>query len=139
MEEPLVSYLGARRLTCPQGHRRKRHKRDRRAQFFDIEAEVEDEDEGEDDEKDGEEIEGFIDNDHPDDLVEAGRLDDDRRHRELDRRREMEASLDAEKQAEILKQRYGGRRPVKGLGDSTIVPKRLLLPSVHDPSIWAVR
>jgi len=51
----------------------------------------------------------------------------------------MEASLDAEKQAEILKQRYGNRRPAKGYGDSAVVPKRLLLPSVDDPSIWAVR
>jgi len=51
----------------------------------------------------------------------------------------MEASLDAEKQAEILRQRYGNRRPAKGFGDSAVVPKRLLLPSVDDPSIWAVR
>ncbi|KAH0595141.1 hypothetical protein MHUMG1_06890 [Metarhizium humberi] len=81
----------------------------------------------------------FIDNEHPDDIAESARLDDDRRHRELDRRREMEASLDAEKQAEILRQRYGNRRPAKGFGDSAVVPKRLLLPSVDDPSIWAVR
>ncbi|RCI13619.1 hypothetical protein L249_5569 [Ophiocordyceps polyrhachis-furcata BCC 54312] len=121
-----------------QGHRRKR-RRDRRNAFFDIEAEVDDEDEGEDEEKDGEEIEDFIDNAHPDDVAESARLDDDRRHRELDRRREMEASMDAEKQAEILRQRYGNRRPAKGFGDSTVVPKRLLLPSVDDPSIWAVR
>ncbi|KID77617.1 Transcription elongation factor SPT5 [Metarhizium brunneum] len=121
-----------------QGHRRKR-RRDRRNAFFDIEAEVDDEDEGEDEEKDGEEIEDFIDNEHPDDIAESARLDDDRRHRELDRRREMEASLDAEKQAEILRQRYGNRRPAKGFGDSAVVPKRLLLPSVDDPSIWAVR
>lgn len=52
----------------------------------------------------------------------------------------MEASLDAEKQAEILKQRYATRTKTgRGLGDSTIVPRRLLLPSVDDPSIWAVR
>lgn len=121
-----------------QGHRRKR-RRDRRNAFFDIEAEVDDEDEGEDEEKDGEEIGDFIDNEHPDDIAESARLDDDRRHRELDRRREMEASLDAEKQAEILRQRYGNRRPAKGFGDSAVVPKRLLLPSVDDPSIWAVR
>ncbi|EQK99437.1 transcription initiation protein spt5 [Ophiocordyceps sinensis CO18] len=120
------------------GHRRKR-RRDRRNAFFDIEAEVDDEDEGEDEEKDGEEIEDFIDNAHPDDMAESARLDDDRRHRELDRRREMEASMDAEKQAEILRQRYGNRRPAKGFGDSAVVPKRLLLPSVDDPSIWAVR
>lgn len=122
-----------------QGHRRKR-RRDRRAAFFDIEAEVDDEDEGEDDEKEGEEIEDFIEHDdHPDDIAESGRLNDDRRHRELDRRREMEASLDAEKQAEILRERYGKRAPARALGDSTVVPKRLLLPSVEDPSIWAVR
>lgn len=122
-----------------QGHRRKRQ-RDRRNAFIDIEAEVDDEDEGEDEEKDGEEIEDFIiDNAHPDDLAESSRLDDDRRHRELDRRREMESSMDAEKQAEILRQRYGNRRPGKSFGDSAVVPKRLLLPSVDDPSIWAVR
>ncbi|EFX05747.1 transcription initiation protein spt5 [Grosmannia clavigera kw1407] len=120
-------------------HRRKRHKRDSRAAFFDIEAEVDDEDEAEDEEKEGEEIEDFIDNAHPDDLEETNNLNDDRRHRELDRRRELEQSLDAEKQAEILRQRYGNRRPAKGLGDSAVVPRRLLLPSVEDPSIWAVR
>lgn len=47
--------------------------------------------------------------------------------------------MDAEKQAEILHQRYGNRRSAKGFGDSAVVPKRLLLPSVDDPSIWAVR
>ncbi|KAK5657434.1 hypothetical protein OQA88_3006 [Cercophora sp. LCS_1] len=121
------------------GHRRKR-RRDRRAAFFDIEAEVDDEDEAEEDEKDGEEIEDFIEqDDHPDDIGEGGRINDDRRHRELDRRREMEASLDAEKQAEILRERYGKRAPARGLGDMSVVPKRLLLPSVDDPSIWAVR
>ncbi|PHH65375.1 hypothetical protein CDD81_2479 [Ophiocordyceps australis] len=121
-----------------QGHRRKR-RRERRNAFLDIEAEVDDEDEGEDEEKEGEEIEDFIDNAHPDDVAESARLDDDRRHRELDRRREMEASMDAEKQAEILRQRYGNRRPARGFGDSAVVPRRLLLPSVDDPSIWAVR
>jgi len=125
-------------LTNPQRHRRKRRK-DHRAAFFDIEAEVEDEDEAEDDEKDGEEIEDFIDNAHPDDIAESGHLDDDRRHRELDRRREIEASMDAEKQAEILRARYGKRAPARGYGEMTVVPKRLLLPSVDDPGIWAVR
>ncbi|RGP81620.1 transcription elongation factor spt5 [Fusarium longipes] len=120
-----------------QGHRRKRRK-ERGANFFDIEAEVDDEDEGEDDEMLGEEIGDFITNDHPDDIAETG-IDDDRRHRELDRRRDMDSSMDAEKQAEILRQRYGNRRSGKGFRDVSIVPKRLLLPSVDDPSIWAVR
>lgn len=85
----------------------------------------------------GEEIGDFITNDHPDDIAETG--DDDRRHRELDRRRDMDSSMDAEKQAEILRQRYGNRRSGKGFRDVSVVPKRLLLPSVDDPSIWAVR
>lgn len=72
-------------------------------------------------------------------MAESGRLDDDRRHRELDRRRELESSMDAEKQAEILRQRYGNRRSARGFGEASVVPKRLLLPSVDDPSIWAVR
>lgn len=84
----------------------------------------------------------FIADTHPDDLADmpAGRDDDDRRHRELDRRREMEANLDAEKQAEILRQRYASRKGSgRGIGDSAVIPKRLLLPSVDDPSIWSVR
>src|SRR5690606_20518026 len=95
--------------------------------FLDIEAEVDDEDEGEDDERDGEEIEGFIDHSFPDDIVDTERMDDSKRHRELDRRREVEAGLDAEKQAEILRQRYGNRRSGRGRGNSTVIPKRLLL------------
>lgn len=113
--------------------------REMRNAFIDNEALVDDEDEAEDEEKEDEEIEDFIDRAHPDDEGESGRLDDDRRHRDLDRQREIEASMDAEKQAEILKQRYGYRKTGKGFGDSAVVPKRLLLPSVDDPSIWAVR
>lgn len=121
-----------------KGHRRKR-RRDRRNAFFDIEAEVDDEDEDEGEENDGEEIENFIDNDHPDDVASGARLDDERRHRELDRRREMDDNMDAEKQAERLREKYGNRRGGKGFGESAVVPKRLLLPSVDDPGIWAVR
>jgi transcription elongation factor SPT5 len=47
--------------------------------------------------------------------------------------------MDAEKQAEILRQRYGNRRSNRAFGDSAVVPRRLLLPSVDDPGIWAVR
>jgi len=125
------------------GHRRKR-RRDRRNVFLDVEAEVdEDEDENEDDEDELNEIkDNFLADIHPDDLADlpAGGETDDRRHRELDRRREIEASLDAEKQAEILRQRYANKnRSGRAIGDSAVVPKRLLLPSVDDPSIWAVR
>ncbi|RKF76324.1 Transcription elongation factor SPT5 [Golovinomyces cichoracearum] len=126
-----------------QGHRRKR-RRERRNQFLDVEAEVdEDEDENDDDEDELNEIkDNFIADTHPDDLADlpTGLEIDDRRHRELDRRREVEASIDAERQAEILRQRYGAKgRSARGIGDSAVVPKRLLLPSVDDPSIWAVK
>lgn len=85
----------------------------------------------------------FIADTHPDDDLDLP-LDgdrDDRRHRELDRRRELENNLDAEKLAESLKLRYSNKSKSGrlGMGDSTVVPKRLLLPSVEDPSIWAVR
>ncbi|KAH7379713.1 hypothetical protein BKA64DRAFT_234011 [Cadophora sp. MPI-SDFR-AT-0126] len=125
------------------GHRRKR-RRERRNQFLDVEAEVdEDEDDIDDDEDELNEIkDNFIADTHPDDLADlpAGGEFDDKRHRELDRRREMEASLDAEKQAEILRQRYANKnRSGRGAGDSAVVPRRLLLPSVDDPSIYAVR
>ncbi|KAI9831139.1 MAG: hypothetical protein M1819_005227 [Sarea resinae] len=121
------------------GHRRKRARRGRGNQFLDVEAEV-DEDEDEADEEDDElQPDGFIADTHPDDLADlpAGGETDDRMHIELDRRRELEAGLDAEKQAAALKERYGRNRAAPS--DSVVVPKRLLLPSVNDPSIWGVR
>ena len=108
--------------------------------LFDMEAMV---DEGEEDEGDEEdelrEGEGFIVDTHPDDVADlpAGRDGDDRQHRELDRRREVEASLDAERQAELLRKRY--RRNRVAPTDSIAVPKRLLLPSVEDPGIYGVK
>ncbi|KAK5004761.1 hypothetical protein LTR28_008502, partial [Elasticomyces elasticus] len=91
-----------------KGRPRKRRKRDPRAQFLDVEAEVdegEEEDAEEDDDLPGEEM-------HPDDLADlpAGAERDDRKHRELDRQRDLAASLDAEKQAAALKERYGRNR-----------------------------
>ena len=76
---------------------------------------------------------------HPDDLdaLPAGAETDDRRHRQLDRQRELDATMDAEKQAQMLKERYGRNRAAAT--DALVVPKRLLLPSVEDPSIWGCR
>ncbi len=108
--------------------------------LFDMEAMVDDDEEELDDEEDElKEAEGFIADTHPDDVADlpTGRAGDDRRHRELDRRREVEASLDAEKQAELLRQRYGRSRAAPT--DAVVVPKRLLLPGVDDPSIWGVK
>ncbi|KAI1100810.1 transcription initiation protein [Jackrogersella minutella] len=121
-----------------QSHRRKR-RRDKRNAFFDIEAEVDDEDEGEDDEEAAEENEGFIEHEEPGDFGEQSRLDDDRRHRELDRQRDAITQEDLERAAEGYVRKYGNRRAARGLGDSAIVPQRLLLPSVDDPGIWGVR
>lgn len=96
-------------------------------------AEVSD-DEAEEEEEE-EMNEAFVDQD--DFALPSGAEHDDRRHRELDRQREVEASMDAEKQAQALKERYGRNRG--NAADLAVVPKRLLLPSVNDPSIWAVK
>ena len=125
--------------TVQGGHRRKRRKRDPRNQFIDVEAEVDDEDEDVDEDEEGEAVGDFLADTHPDDLndLPPGADKDDRRHRELDRQRELQASLDAEKQAALLKERYGRNRAAAT--DAAIMPQRLLLPSVDDPTIWGVR
>lgn len=126
-------------LTFEQGRPRKRARRDPRNQFLDVEAEVDDEDEG-DDEGDEEQPDGFIAENHPDDNLDdlpADVATDDRQHRELDRQREQAAHIDAEKQAQLLREKYGRRTATTA--DAVTVPKRLLLPSVDDPSIWGVK
>ena len=45
--------------------------------------------------------------------------------------------MDAEKQAKILNERYSSKRTQAN--DIATIPKRLLLPSVEDPSIWGVK
>ncbi|OAT06168.1 transcription initiation protein spt5 [Blastomyces gilchristii SLH14081] len=117
------------------GRPRKRRRRGINA-FLEVEAEVDEEDDAEEDEE--EMGDGFV-AEHPDDLdaLPVGAETDDRRHRELDRKRDLEATMDAEKQAQALKERYGRNRAVAA--DLVVVPKRLLLPSVDDPSIWAVK
>ncbi|KAJ5659363.1 hypothetical protein N7507_005814 [Penicillium longicatenatum] len=105
--------------------------------FFEEEAGVdEEEDEAEEDE---DELADFGTEMHPDDLdaLPVGAETDDRRHRQLDRQRELDATMDAEKQAQMLKERYGRNRAAAT--DALVVPKRLLLPSVEDPSIWGGR
>lgn len=65
--------------------------------LFDIEVEVDDEDEDEVDDRDGEEIEDFIDNVYFDDIVDSGGMNDDRRYCDFDWRCELEVSFDVEK------------------------------------------
>ena len=104
--------------------------------FFEEEAEVdEDDEEGDDEEGD---LEQFVEETHPDDDFPADADQDDRRHRELDRKRQLEASMDAEKQAAEYKERYG-RRTTKALTDKGYLPQHLLMPDVSDPSIFGVR
>ena len=127
-------------LTPQQGRPRKRARRDPRNQFLDVEAEVDEEDEG-DEEGDEEQADGFIAENHPDDNLDdlpADVATDDRQHRELDRQREQAAHIDAEKQAQLLREKYGRSRMATN-SDAVTVPKRLLLPSVDDPSIWGVK
>ncbi|RJE24222.1 hypothetical protein PHISCL_03432 [Aspergillus sclerotialis] len=119
------------------GRPRKRRRRGGVYNFIEEEAGV---DEGEDEAEDEEdELAEFGAETHPDDLdaLPVGAETDDRRHRQLDRQRELEASMDAEKQAQMLKERYGRNRAAAT--GAVVVPKRLLLPSVEDPSIWGVR
>lgn len=99
---------------------------------------MDEEDEGDEEDEDGQQ-DPFIADTHPDDLADlpVGAETDDRRHRELDRQREMDLQMDAEKQAKILNERYSSKRTQAN--DSVTVPKRLLLPSVDDPSIWGVK
>ncbi|KAB8302112.1 hypothetical protein EYC80_005563 [Monilinia laxa] len=105
------------------------------------------EDEDEDEEGDGEDIAG--DDDEEDEEEEE---DDDEEeitgHRRVTEiwiedvkwRQVLMRDGGKEKQAEILRQRYANKgRSSRGTGESAVVPKRLLLPSVDDPSIWAVR
>jgi transcription elongation factor SPT5 len=121
------------------GRPRKRRRRGGLNPFIEEEAEVDEDDDAEDDEDD-EGIDGFVANTHPDDLdqLPEGTESDDRRHRELDRRREIEASMDAEKTAQALKERYGRNRP-NAQSSGAFIPQNLLMPSVDDPSIWSIK
>ncbi|KAI5953804.1 SPT5 [Candida margitis] len=122
---------------------RRRKKKRGANQFFDIEAEVDEEEEDEADEDD-EEAEmlrqEFITDDHAgDDRDEAHT--DDRSHRQFDRRRQEAEDQDAEQLAETLKQRYR-KSHVAYRGDTAAggtVSQKLLMPSINDPSIYAIR
>lgn len=112
----------------------KRRKRHRRNQFIDVEAEVDDE---EDEEEEGDDE--IAEEVHPDDLLEQSAADlDDRRHRELDMRRQADAQKDAEQLAKEFEEKYKRREMQRAQrGAAGAVP--LTLPTVDDPSIWAVK
>ena len=85
--------------------------------------------------------EEFITDDHaPIETVE--RVDtDDRLHRQFDNRRQKVQDEDAEKIAEELKQRYRkSHTAYRGeTSASGTVSQKLLMPSINDPSIYAIR
>ncbi|KAI3404424.2 SPT5 [Candida oxycetoniae] len=122
----------------------RRRKRKRGAnQFFDIEAEVDDEEE-DDAEEDDEEAEilreQFISDDHVHE--DSGpQHEDDRLHRQYDRRRQEEEDQDAEQIAERLKERYKkSHQAYRGESAANgVVSQKLLMPSINDPAIYAIR
>ncbi|GEQ67595.1 hypothetical protein JCM33374_g1260 [Metschnikowia sp. JCM 33374] len=119
-------------------------KRRRANQFLDIEAEVDDEEEDDLDEDDEEaELlrEQFISDDHVEKDTALADARDDRLHREYDQRRQKAEDQDAEELAETLKQRYRKTHTVYR-GDtaaSGTVSQKLLMPSINDPAIFAIR
>ncbi|KAF8471720.1 hypothetical protein BDZ91DRAFT_472062 [Kalaharituber pfeilii] len=116
--------------------RRKRLRR-RGNQFIDEEAEVDEDEEDLEDEDDellgGEN--GFIERE---DEAEVQRHRDDHRHRELDRRLQAENAQDLQDIAAGFVRRHGRTAGHRSL-DSRAIPRKLLLPSVQDPSIWGIR
>lgn len=117
-------------------------KRRRANQFIDIEAEVDDEEEDEldEDEEEAELLrEQFIADGEKEDGGEE--TNDDRLHRQFDRRRQEAEDQDAEVLAETLKQRYRKTHSVYR-GETTangVVSQKLLMPSINDPAIYAIR
>ncbi|KAH0831224.1 hypothetical protein J3R83DRAFT_13804 [Lanmaoa asiatica] len=113
-----------------------RHKRNAVNRFLDVEAEVDtdEEEEEEEEEAGGDEF-----------IADAGLEGDDedvnRRaavNARLDRRERELNDQDLAKIAQNLHERYG-RAAVRYTGDMNEVPQRLLMPSVHDASLWQVR
>ncbi|KAF2265294.1 transcription elongation factor Spt5 [Lojkania enalia] len=111
----------------------KRRKKTSRNQFLDVEAEV---DEEEDEEEEGDD--DIQDEIHPDDLLETAGPEDDRRHRELDMKRQVDAHKDAEQLARELDEKYR-RREMQRAQRSAAGAIPLAHPTVNDPSIWGVK
>jgi transcription elongation factor SPT5 len=118
--------------------RRRTRKKARANMFLDVEAEVdEDEEDLEEEDEDLVGEDGFI---QEQDLEnEEIDISDDRRHRALDRKRQEITDRDAELLAEEFREKYGRSAASRYRGDGAGVAQRLLMPSVDDPSIWAMK
>ncbi|KAF8558684.1 transcription elongation factor Spt5 [Imleria badia] len=128
-EEEEVDHRGKKRA-------KHRHRRNAVNRFLDVEAEVDtdEEEEEEEDEAGGDEF-----------IADAGLEGDDedinRRaavNARLDRRERELNDQDLAKIAQNLHERYRSAG-VRYTGDMNEVPQRLLMPSVHDASLWQVR
>lgn len=113
-------------------------KKRRRNKFIDDIAEVsEDEEEEEEDDEEAQNFrEEFIAHDEVDDGIPE-KLDS-RVHQKFDRAREKERDEDMEAIARDYKERYG-KSSQRYRGDRVMVSQKLLMPSVNDPNIWAIR
>ncbi|KAF3918275.1 hypothetical protein ABW21_db0202635 [Orbilia brochopaga] len=120
-----------------RGKRRKPKKRRKANPFLDTMAEVDEEEEDGEEDDDDMEIGDFLAPREEEESLRGAAIDD-RFHRELDRRNQANIAQDAETIAASYRDRYG-RQKTRLAEGSGITPKRLLLPSVNDPSIWAVK
>ncbi|KAJ6475205.1 transcription elongation factor SPT5 [Mycena vitilis] len=118
----------------PRKKKKRRHKKGIAEKFFDLAAVSDDDDEGDDDDVD-DGADGFIDD--PDDPEDTSRP----HYGALPNRRKFEDTDDQspEQIANDLTRRYRGVNPVRYTGDMNEIPQRLLMPSVHDASLWQVR
>ncbi|KAJ6499455.1 transcription elongation factor SPT5 [Mycena sanguinolenta] len=112
---------------------KRRHAKKGAAKFLDLMAESDDDDEGDDDDDEG------PDNYFVEDLEDVE--DASRPHYGHVPMRKFDDSDDKspEQIASDLSRRYRGANPVRYTGDMNEIPQRLLMPSVHDASLWQVR
>jgi transcription elongation factor SPT5 len=83
-------------------------------------------------------LDGFIEQDEDrDNEVYQRRTANENQALDLKRRREEE--MDAEKIAAELRERYRSQRGLTARSDYAEVPQRMLMPSVNDPGLYAVR
>ncbi|KAK7057324.1 transcription elongation factor SPT5 [Favolaschia claudopus] len=111
---------------------KRRHKKGA-AKFLDLMAESDDDDEGDDDDDEGPDNEFVGDFEDVEDAsrthyghVPMSKFDDS-------------DEKSPEQIASDLSRRYQNANPVRYTGDMNEIPQRLLMPSVHDASLWQVR
>ncbi|KAJ3075374.1 transcription elongation factor spt5 [Podochytrium sp. JEL0797] len=102
--------------------------------YIDDIADVDDDEEEEEDDDDD-----LIGHDADFDEHAERQYTDQRKHREMDARRERAEEEDAEVLAERYKQKYSQRDRGGNYRPSDNVAGRMLMPSINDPSLWLVR